>query len=94
MIDAEEAYRLGFLNRVVDPEKVMEEAERFAHIISRNGPLAVSAIKKSALTCIGLPLKEALEKEMEIATPVFATEDAREGPRAFMEKREPRYKGI
>ncbi|MFC1823603.1 enoyl-CoA hydratase/isomerase family protein [Thermodesulfobacteriota bacterium] len=93
-IDAEEACRLGFVNKVVDPDRVMEEAERFARIIAKNGPLAVSAIKKSVLSCIGLPLREGIAIEAKIAAPIFATEDAREGPRAFKEKREPQYKGI
>ncbi len=93
LIDAEEALSLGFVNRVVPREKVMEEAERFAHIISKNGPLAVTAIKQSVLSCIGHTLEDALAKEWEFAASVFGTEDAREGPRAFMEKREPRYTG-
>ncbi|MFC1824778.1 enoyl-CoA hydratase/isomerase family protein [Thermodesulfobacteriota bacterium] len=94
LIDAEEVYKLGFVNRVVDPDKVMEEAERFARTIAKNGPLAVSAIKKSVLSCIGQTLREGIAIETKIATPIFATEDAREGPRAFKEKREPQYKGI
>ncbi len=93
LMDAQEAFRLGLLNRVVPREKVMEEAERFAHVISKNGPFAVSAIKKSVLSCIGHTLEDGLAKEWEFATSVFMTEDAKEGPRAFMEKREPRFTG-
>lgn len=93
LMDAEEAYRLGFVNRVVPRKKVMEEAERFARIIAENGPLAVVALKKAVLQCIGLTLKEGLAKELEIGAPVFMTRDAQEGPRAFKEKRKPRYEG-
>lgn len=93
LIDAEEAYRLGFVNRVVPQNKVMEEAERFATIISKNGPLAVTAIKRAVLENIGLTLKEGMAHETEVALPVFMSEDAKEGPRAFKEKREPNYKG-
>jgi len=93
LMDAEEALRLGFLNRVVPKEKVMEEAERYARIIADNGPLAVTAIKKAVLTNIGLTLAEGLAKEMEIAFPVFMSEDAKEGPRAFKEKRKPQFQG-
>jgi len=93
LIGAQEALKLGFLNRVVDRDKVMEEAERYAGIIAKNGPLAVSAIKKAVLTINGLTIEEGLAKEQEIATPVFATKDAREGPRAFKEKRKPKYIG-
>ena len=93
LISAEEALNFGFLNKVVDRDKVMEEAERYAGIIAKNGPLAVSAIKKAVLANSGLTLREGLDKEIEIASPVFATKDAQEGPRAFKEKRAPKYIG-
>ncbi len=93
LMDAQEAYELGFLNRVVPRGQVMEEAERFARIIADNGPLAVTAIKKAVLQNIGLTTAEGLAKEAEIAAPVFLTKDAQEGPRAFKEKRKPQYKG-
>jgi enoyl-CoA hydratase len=93
LMDAHEALKLGFLNRVVERDRVMQEAERYADIIVKNGPLAVSAIKKAVLTISGLTIEEGLAKELEIAMPVFATKDAREGPRAFKEKREPKYLG-
>jgi enoyl-CoA hydratase len=93
LIDAEEAFRLGFINRVVPGDQVMAEAERIARIIVKNGPLAVKAIKQCVLSGIGLPMAQALAKEIEIGFPVFLSEDAREGPRAFKEKREPRYQG-
>jgi enoyl-CoA hydratase len=93
LMDAREALELGFLNRVVERDRVMEAAQRYADIIAKNGPLAVSAIKKAVLTISGLTLEEGLAKELEIAMPVFATRDAREGPQAFKEKREPKYIG-
>jgi enoyl-CoA hydratase len=93
LMDANEAFQLGFVNRVVPRGQVMEEAERFARIIADNGPLAVTAIKRAVLENIGLTLTEGLAKEVEIAAPVFMTEDAKEGPRAFKEKRKPQYKG-
>jgi len=93
LMDAQEAFRLGFVNRVVPAAKVMAEAERFARIIAENGPLAVTALKKSVLANIGRPLAEGLARELEIGFPVFLSEDAKEGPRAFKEKRKPRYQG-
>ncbi|MBW1892669.1 MAG: enoyl-CoA hydratase/isomerase family protein [Deltaproteobacteria bacterium] len=93
LMDAKEALQYGFVNRVLPQDKVMEEAERVANIIVKNGPMAVTAIKKAVLENIGLTLKDGLAKEMEIAIPVFLSKDAQEGPRAFKEKREPEYKG-
>ena len=71
----------------------MAEAERYANIIAKNGPLAVKAAKQSVIEGIGLSLEEGLAKELEIGIPVFLSEDAKEGPRAFKEKREPKFKG-
>jgi enoyl-CoA hydratase len=93
LIDAREAHRIGVVNRVVAPDKVMEEAERFAQTISKNGPLAVSGAKKSILKSIGIPTSDGLAIETTIANRVWESEDAREGLSAFKEKREPHFKG-
>jgi enoyl-CoA hydratase len=93
LMDAKEALQLGFLNRVVPREKVLEEAQRFARIIADNGPLAVTALKKAVMQNIGLTLAEGLAREVEVAMPVFRSDDAKEGPSAFKEKRKPQYKG-
>ncbi len=92
-IPAAQLLQWGFLNRVVPRDRLLQVAEEFAAQIAENGPLAVQAIKKSVREGMGLSLKEALAKEMEIGLPIFLTEDAREGPRAFKEKRKPVYKG-
>jgi len=93
LITAEEALSMGLINRVVPKDKVMEECERVAGIIVRNGPLAVTAVKKAVLSNIGVSLAKGLAKELELAIPVFMSQDAQEGPRAFKEKREPRFYG-
>jgi enoyl-CoA hydratase len=93
LIDARQALQYGFLNQVVPREAVMEAAERYAAIIARNGPLAVSAVKQAVQENLGCDVKTALQREMELSIPVFMSEDAREGPRAFKEKREPVFKG-
>ncbi len=93
LIDAHEALRLGFINKVVPKDQVMAEAERYAAIIAKNGPLAIKAIKQSVLEGMGLPIKEGLAKELEYGIPVFLSQDAKEGPRAFKEKREPKFQG-
>lgn len=93
LMTAEEALQLGFINRIVPRDKVMEEAEKTARIIVKNGPLAVEAIKKSVIMNRGVPLQEGLNKEFELSLPIFMSKDAQEGPRAFKEKREPKYEG-
>lgn len=91
LITAEQALGFGFLNRV--NEDVLSAADEMAQKIARNGPIAVQAIRKSAHACLGVNEQDALKLETEISAPVFQSEDAQEGPRAFMEKRAPVYKG-
>jgi len=91
LISAKEALDYGFLNYVT--EDVIGKAMEIAEKIAANGPLAVKAIRRSVKECLGKPEREALRIETEISAPVFRTEDAQEGPRAFMEKRQPAYKG-
>ncbi|MFH1490975.1 MAG: enoyl-CoA hydratase-related protein [Pseudomonadota bacterium] len=93
LIDAEEALKIGFINRVVPHDRLMVEAERTALRIAGNGPLSLRAIKESVIKCMGLSLEEGLRKEAELAEKVINSKDAREGPRAFLEKRQPRFSG-
>lgn len=92
-VSAEDALAMGFVNEVVEPDRLMPRALEFADRLKRNAPLAVAAVKEAALRTSGLPLEEAYGIEAEISARVTSSEDAREGPRAFMEKREPVWKG-
>lgn len=92
-VSAEEALRFGFIGSVVDDGCALDAARALAARIAANGPVAVQAIKASVLAGANLPEPEALAKELEIGQPVFATRDAREGPRAFAERRTPQFKG-
>jgi enoyl-CoA hydratase/carnithine racemase len=92
-IDAQEAWRIGLVNYVVPQERLMARAEELAATIAANGPLAVRKIKEAVRRTSGRPLEEAFKIENEIARDVMRSEDAKEGPRSFMEKRKPNYKG-
>jgi len=92
-IDAGEALRIGLVNRVVAADQVMAQALDFARRIADNGPLAVQRVKQTALAASGVTLAEGYRLEDESKRVVMASEDAREGPRAFMEKRAPKYVG-
>jgi enoyl-CoA hydratase len=88
---AQEMMGLGFLNLVVGEEEVWEKAEEYAQMVARNAPLAVRAAKRSIKACVGHPLDEALDMERNLTLHLRDTEDAKEGPRAFGEKRKPQW---
>jgi enoyl-CoA hydratase/carnithine racemase len=92
-ITAAEAWRLGIVNRVVPPADLLDVAVTLAERICRNGPLAVQAAKQAVYRGLHLPMDEALRLEQLLAEPVRQSEDAQEGPRAFLEKRTPVFKG-
>lgn len=93
LVDAQRAHELGFVNHVVPFDEVMPKAMEIASIIAANGPLAVRAIKNSARALLGMPEEEAMRMESRLSAPVFASRDAIEGPKAFLEKRSPSYEG-
>src|ERR1044072_4684210 len=93
-IGAEEALRLGLVNRVVEPEQVTAEAEALAQAINDNAaPLAARACLQAVTRGARLPFDEALRLEVELFASLFATADVPEGTRAFLEKRKPVFKG-
>ena len=90
-VDAERALAMGLINRVVGADELMDTAYDYAERIAANAPLAVFATKQSAVEGLALDLDAAYENETRHSDRVFATEDAKEGPRAFAEKRPPRW---
>lgn len=93
MIDAQKALQLGLLNYVVPGPEVLPLAQKLAQRIAMNAPVAVSEIKKTAVESLGQTQKTAFALEKQSYRRVMSTEDAREGPRAFMERRAPVYRG-
>ena len=90
---AQEALAMGLVNYVVPKEQLLAKARELAAKLAANGPLAVRKIKEGILRASGRPLDEALRIEDEVSAAVLASSDAREGPRAFKEKRKPRFTG-
>ncbi len=90
-ITAQRAYEVGLVNRVVPADELMDAAFALAARICKNGPLAVRTSKEIAVRALDLVPGFVLEKEL--AKKVFASEDAKEGPKAFAEKRKPDFKG-
>ena len=93
LIPAQRAYEMGVLNAIVPREQLLEKAYEFARRMTANAPLAVQATKQSVWEGLGLSLSEAYRNESEISSYIFQTEDAKEGPKAFAEKRPPRWQG-
>ena len=92
-IDAETARAAGLIGRIVPREDLMDAAMETARIVAANAPVALSWIKRTVAAAAGRPLAEGLTLEAEARRAVMATEDAREGPRAFVERRPPVYEG-
>ncbi len=92
-ITAKHAWEMGLLNEVTTQDGLMERAYHYAARITANGPFAVRKTKESVLRGLATDMGEAYRIESELATQVFQSEDAKEGPRAFAEKRPPAWQG-
>jgi enoyl-CoA hydratase len=92
-IGAQRAFDMGLLNEVTHPDRLMERADDYARRIIANGPLAVRKTKESVLRGLATDMREAYRIESELAGEVFGSEDAKEGPKAFKEKRPPVWTG-
>ncbi|MGH7820540.1 MAG: enoyl-CoA hydratase/isomerase family protein [Candidatus Binatia bacterium] len=92
-IGAEQALRIGLVTEVVAHEKLMERARELAGLICENAPFAVWGTKMGILRGLGLPIEQAEEIAAGYYEVVEQSEDYAEGPRAFLEKRKPTWKG-
>lgn len=92
-IDAQAALRVGLVSRVAPGERLMPVVEEVAGAILQCGPLAVRAIKESAVRGQDMTLEQGLALESQMRREITRSEDAKEGPLAFAQKRKPEYKG-
>lgn len=92
-MDAETARQIGLVSHIVEREELMDRALQIAGVICERGPLAVRAAKEAILRGQDMPLDHGMAYEDVLLARVFASDDAKEGPRAFAEKRKPDYKG-
>ena len=90
-LKADEAYRIGLVEKVVSPDELMDEALRIAKIILCKAPLSVGYVKKAINYAADTSLESGIGFEAEIYTSAFMTEDRVEGMNAFIEKREPHF---
>jgi len=92
-VSAQELYRLGMVNRVVPQDKLIEEVNGFIEVLLRRSPVMLALAKMAINKAMETPLSEGLKCENELFAICFSTEDQKEGAKAFLEKREPQYKG-
>lgn len=93
MIRADEALRIGLVNRVLAPEALLEEATKTLKLIATKGPLAIAKVKEMIHRGASMPLRQACDLEQETFAALFASADQKEGMAAFLAKRTPKFSG-
>ncbi|RMD93266.1 MAG: enoyl-CoA hydratase [Calditrichaeota bacterium] len=93
MIDAQEAYRIGLVNRVVPQDQLIATAEQILQEIFSKGPVAIKLALEAVTHGLEMPLEEGIQLESNLFGLCFSTEDMKEGTQAFIEKRKPQFKG-
>jgi len=93
MIDAEEAFRIGLVNKVVEQGELLQEAKKILNQIIEKAPIAIELALNSIISGIEMTKDEGLKLERANFATLFSTEDMKEGVSAFIEKRKPNFKG-
>jgi enoyl-CoA hydratase len=93
IVDAPEALRIGLVQKVVPAPALLAEAQRIAELIASRGPLAIAVTKRAIVEGGSLTLAEGLALEARLFGAMVASDDFREGSRAFLDKRKPRFAG-
>jgi enoyl-CoA hydratase len=93
IIDAEEAYRIGLVSKVVESSALIKEAKEIANKIMKNAPLAVRLAKMAMNAALSTDIHTGMQFEKLAQTILFTTEDRKEGTSSFLEKRSPSFKG-
>ncbi len=92
-ISAQEAYEAGLVSKVVAKEQFLAEAMRLAQLMATKPPMALKLAKEAVLAVDEMPLAAGIEYERKLFYSLFATQDQKEGMRAFVEKRKPKFEG-
>jgi enoyl-CoA hydratase len=93
LVDGKEGLQIGLVNMLLPPELLLAGAERYARLLLKRAPVALRFVKEALYKGTEMPLDQGLRLEADLSTLVATTEDSREGPLAFTEKREPVWKG-
>ena len=93
VIDAQEAYRIGLVNKVVPPDQLMAIAMSMAQEMASKGPIALRYTKEAVYKGMDLTLEQGLRLEADLYLLLHTTKDRTEGIKAFLEKRTPRFEG-
>ena len=94
MIDAEEAYRIGLVNKIFSPEELLNQSKSFAEKIASKGQVAISLALKAIVSCDELSESEGQNLESSLFAICCGTEDFKEGTSAFLEKRKPNFRNL
>lgn len=92
-IDAEEAFRVGLIDRLTDAGEALAEAKRMVAVYEKRGPISLAFAKRAVRKGAQMDLASAIDFEFSLVTSIYTTDDKREGISAFLEKRQAEFKG-